>query len=161
MQTPGNGVGVGVGGTGVGVGVGGTGVGVGVGGTGVGVGVGGTGVGVGVGPPPPVTVKFVSAMSKKQLVEHWTFILAVVVAPAGMVTDCVPSFGVPARSVVGKVRPPSVDINISTFAELTGAAVVFATFQVTVCAEPPAQLTFVFGWVTKNGPAAALTLTAV
>ena len=59
---------------------------------------------------------------------------------------------VEAASVVGKVLPPSVESSIATLAQLTGAAVVPATFQVTVCALLPAQVTAVFGWVTANGP---------
>ena len=47
-----------------------------------------------------------------------------------------------------------------TIAELTGAAVVLATFQVTVCAEPAAQATAVFGAVSTKGPALALALNA-
>ena len=46
-----------------------------------------------------------------------------------------------------------------TFAQLTGAAVVFATFQVTFCALPPVQVIAVFGAVTWKGPAAVVTLT--
>ena len=45
-----------------------------------------------------------------------------------------------------------------TMAELTGAAAVLATFQVTVCDEPAAQVTAVLGAVTTKGPAAALVL---
>ena len=49
---------------------------------------------------------------------------------------------------------------IFTTAELTGAAVVLATFQVTVCDEPAAQVTAVLGAVTTNGPAVLLALNA-
>ena len=45
-------------------------------------------------------------------------------------------------------------------AELTGAAVVLATFQVTAWVEPAAQVTAVFGAVTTNGPAVALLFNA-
>ncbi|MBK8382631.1 MAG: hypothetical protein IPL16_12240 [Ignavibacteria bacterium] len=45
-----------------------------------------------------------------------------------------------------------------TSAQFTGAAVVLATFQVTVCGIPEFQLTFVFGCVTTKGPATELTL---
>lgn len=48
-----------------------------------------------------------------------------------------------------------------TVAQLTGAAVVLATFQVTFCVLPPAQLIAVFGAVTKKGPATVVTLTMV
>ena len=121
---------------GEGLGVGdGLGVGVGVG-VSVGVGVGvipGLRVGVGVGVAAgPVMVKLVLEISKKTLPTASTLILAVVVAPAGMVTDSVPSLGVLANRTVGKVCPPSVDIEILTFAQLTGGSVVLFTFQVTV-----------------------------
>src|SRR5688572_24725715 len=78
---------------------------------------------------------------------------------AGIVTPWLPSFGVLASSTIGNVLPPSVDKVMRTLAVLTGAAVVDATFQVTVCAEPEGQLTAVFGAVTANGPAAVVTVT--
>ena len=49
---------------------------------------------------------------------------------------CVPSFGVDARIVVGNVLPPSVENDSATFGQEIGAAVVPATFQVTVCDGP-------------------------
>src|SRR5512134_136847 len=60
---------------------------------------------------------------------------------------------------MGNVFPPSVESEILTVAALTGAADVLATFHVTVCCVPPVQLTFVFGCVTRNGPALAFTTT--
>ena len=87
------------------------------------------GVGVGV---AAVIVKFVSEISKKILPTASTFIRAVDVGVLGIETDWVPSLGVLARRVVGNVLPPSVEREILTFAALTGAAVVLATFQVTV-----------------------------
>src|SRR5688572_21284202 len=48
-----------------------------------------------------------------------------------------------------------------TFAVLIGAMLVLPTFQVTVCAEPAAQVTAVFGAVTANGTPALLTVIAV
>jgi hypothetical protein len=90
-------------------------------------------VGVGDGVTPgPVMVKLVLDISKNTLPTASTFILAVVLAPIGMVTDSVPSFGVLANRTVGKVCPPSVDNEILTLAQLTGASVVLATSQVTV-----------------------------
>jgi hypothetical protein len=59
-------------------------------------------------------------------------ILLSVPAVLGIVTACVPSFGVAASKVTGKVAPPSVDKRISTLAVFTPLAVVPATFQVTV-----------------------------
>jgi len=76
--------------------------------------------------------KLVSEMSKKMLPTASTFIRAVVVGVLGIETDSLPSFAVLARRVVGKVLPPSVETEILTLAALTGAAVVLATFHVTV-----------------------------
>ena len=89
-----------------------------------------------------------------------TLTRAVVEFVLGIVTLCVPSLGVAAASVVGKVRPPSVESRMSTLAQLTGAAVVLATFHVTVCVLPPGHVTAVLGDVTVKGPAAAVTLMA-
>jgi hypothetical protein len=168
---PGVGVAVGVG---VGVGVAGVGVGdtvavgVGVGVAGGGVGVAGVGVTVGVGDavgvgdgPPPVMVKFVSEISKKILPTASTLTRAVVVGVLGIRSDSVPSLGVFAARTVGNVVPPSVEREILTFAVLTGASVVLATFQVIVWDEPPAHDTFVLGAVTLNGPALLVTVTVV
>ena len=108
-----------------------------------------------------VIVKFVLEMSKKILPAASTFILAVVVAILGMVTACEPSFGVLATNTVGNVCPPSVLKDIFTLAQLTGEAVVLATFHATVCAEPPVQLTAVLGAVMINGPEVLLTVTTI
>ncbi len=94
-------------------------------------------VGVGV-PPPAVIVKLTSETSKKIFPAPCTLIRAVVVGVLGMVTVSVPSLAVDAARTVGKVLPPSVESEITTLAALTGAAVVFATFQVIVCEEFPA-----------------------
>ena len=76
----------------------------------------------------------------------------------GTVTNCEPSLGVLDNSVVN-VLPPSVEIRIFTLAQLTGAAVVLATFQVTVAVEPALHVIFVFGDVTTNGPDVLVTVT--
>jgi len=117
-------------------------VGVGLGvaiGVGVGVGVGdaepGVGVGVGVGVVVDI-VKFASEISKKIFPSASILMRAVSVMTLGSVTISLPSFAVEAARVVGKVRPPSVDNEILTFAALTGAAFVLATSHVTVVAEP-------------------------
>ena len=78
---------------------------------------------------------------------------------AGIVTDSVPSLGVLASKTVGKVTPPSVDKDILTLAQLTGAVLVLLTLQVTVWVEPPAHETLVLGTVTWNGPYVAETVT--
>ena len=75
-----------------------------------------------------------------------------------MRTVWLPSLGVLARRTVGKLNPPSVESEILTLAVLIGAAVVLATFQVTLKFVFPGMLTFVFGAVTTNGPAPLLTL---
>ena len=54
-----------------------------------------------------------------------------------------------------------MDNRISTFAQLTGAAVVFATFQVMVCVEPSGQVVAEFCELTVNGPEVAVTLIIV
>lgn len=116
------------------------------------------GVGVGVGP---VTVKLASEISKKILPTASIFTLPAAVPVFGIVNVSVPSFGVLSAKTTGNVSPPSNDIEILTFAALTGAAVVFATSHVIVCDDPPAYVTFVLGAVTLNGPAVLLTFTTV
>ncbi len=113
---------------------------------------------VAAGPAAAPIVKFVSEISKKMLVLHATLTRAVVVFELGMVTACVPSLGVAATSVVGKVWPPSVESRISTLAQFTPPAFVLATFQVTVWELPPGHVTLVLGEVTVKGPAALVTL---
>lgn len=95
-----------------------------------------------------VMLKSVLEISKNILPTASTFILAVVVAPAGIVTTSEPSFAVLADITVGKVVPPSVDNDILTLAQLTGARVVLVWFHVIVWTEPPAHDTFVLGDVT-------------
>ena len=110
---------------------------------------------------PAVIVKLVLEMSKKILPAASTFILAVVVAVLGIVKASLPSLGVLAANTVGNVCPPSVLKDIFTLAQLTGEAVVLATFHVIVCVEPPAQLTAVLGAVTVNGPEVFVTVTTI
>ena len=107
----------------------------------------------------PLIVKLVLLISKKILPTASTFILAVVVGSTGITKDSVPSLGVLAASTVGKVCPPSVLNDIFTLAQLTGEAVVLATFQVMFWVEPPAHVTAVLGDVTLNGPDVLLTVT--
>jgi hypothetical protein len=161
----GSGVGRGLGvawnlGVGVGLGVAvGAGVAVAVG-VAVGVAVA-VGVGVGVGVEPPVIVKFESEISKKILPTASTLTLAVVVVTLGIVTASEPSLGVLVERIVGKVVPPSVDNDILTAAQLTGAPVVPATSHIIVWVEPPAHDTFVLGDVTWKGPEVLLTVTVI
>src|SRR5688572_2733687 len=77
----------------------------------------------------------------------------------GTVSD--PSLGVLAMIVVGKVRPPSVESVIFTFAQLTGALFVLATFQVIVWFVPVAHDAPAAGLVTTKGPASLRTFTCV
>ena len=106
-------------------------------------------------------VKLELEISKKILPTASILILAVLVGVAGMLTASLPSFAVLATNTVGKVRPPSVESEIFTLAQLTGAAVVLATDQVIVCVEFPAQLKLVFGAVTAKGPEVLLTVTTI
>jgi hypothetical protein len=109
---------------------------------------------------PAVIVKLVLEISKKILPTASTFILAVVVGVLGMVTASLPSLVVLATKVL-KVVPPSVEIDIFTLAQLTGDAVVLATFHVIVCDELPAHDTAVLGDVTENGPDVLVTVTTI
>jgi hypothetical protein len=86
-------------------------------------------------PPPPVPatiVKFAFDTSKKTFPTASTFTRAVVVALLGTTISSDPSLGVLDAITMGNVVPPFVESEIFTFAQLTGAAVVFATFHVTV-----------------------------
>ena len=111
-------------------------------------------------PEPAVIVKLVLEISKKILPTASTFILAVVVGVLGIITTSLPSLAVLATKVL-KVVPPSVEMDIFTLAQLTGEAVVPATFQVTVCDELPAHDTAVLGAVTENGPEVLVTVTVM
>jgi hypothetical protein len=106
-------------------------------------------------------VKLVLEISKKMLPTDSTLILAVVVGVFGITNDSVPSLGVLADNTVGNVRPPSVEREIFTLAQLTGDAVVFATAQVIACVELPAHETAVLGDVTEKGPEVLLTVTTM
>lgn len=109
---------------------------------------------------PDVIVKLVLEISKKIFPTASIFILAVVVGVLGIVTTSLPSLGVLATSVLNVV-PPSVETDIFTFAQLTGDAVVLATFHVIVCDELPAHDTAVLGAVTANGPDELVTVTVI
>src|SRR4051812_33989214 len=94
-------------------------------------------------PEPDPIVKLVFEISKKIFPTASIFILAVVVGVLGIVTTSVPSLGVLATNVLNVV-PPSVERDIFTLAQLTGDAVVLATFHVMVCDELPGHDTAVF-----------------
>jgi hypothetical protein len=74
------------------------------------------------------------------------------------VITCDPSLGVSLANIAHEF-PPSVEIEMSTFAQFIGAAVVPATFHVMVWLVPGVQLTPADGEVTTNGPAAATVVT--
>ena len=110
--------------------------------------------------PPDPMVKLALEISKKIFPTASTFILAVVVGVLGIVTTSVPSLGVLATNVLNVV-PPSVEREIFTLAQLTGDAVVLATFQVMVCDELPGHDTAVLGDVTEKGPDELVTVTVM
>ena len=81
---------------------------------------------------------------------------ALIVVIFGAVIACEPSLGTSLANTVGKVSPPSVDMRMSTLAQLIGDEVVPATFHVTVWELLPAQLVVVLtGDVTAKGVAVA------
>ena len=77
----------------------------------------------------------------------------------GTVTSKEPLLATLEASSSGNDWPPSVDKEISTLAQLTGLASVFAISQVTVCFEPATQVVLFAGRVIANGPLAADTVT--
>ncbi len=111
-------------------------------------------------PPAKLIVKFVSLMSQKMLPAASTFTRQVELTTPGRETDWVPSFGVLASSVVGKVFPPSVERRMLTLAAFTGAPLVPTTFHVTVWGEV-FHVTAVFGAVTANGVAFAALMVMI
>ena len=86
---------------------------------------------------PAVMVKLASLISKKIFPTASILILAVEVGVLGIVTTSEPSLAVVLTSTVGNVCPPSVLNEIFTLAQLTGVAVVLATFHVMVWLVPP------------------------
>ncbi len=84
------------------------------------------------GPVGAVIVKLVLDISKKILDEQRTITRQVVDGLLGTIISCEPSLATFVARVMGYVKPPSVESKISTLAQLTGAAAVPATSQVTV-----------------------------
>ena len=76
----------------------------------------------------------------------------------GTVNISVPSFAVLALRTVENLFSPSVESEILTLAQFTGAPDVPATFQVTVCIDPVVHTTAVFGAAMLNGPLVPLTV---
>jgi hypothetical protein len=97
-------------------------------------------------------------ISKKILPTASTIIRTVVLGVLGTMIDSDPSLGVLATRVVNEV-PPLVEIEILTFAQLTGAPVVPFTDQVMVSALPAVQLVAVFCEVIRKGPRLATVTT--
>ena len=106
----------------------------------------------------PIT-KSALEISKKILPTASTLMRHVVLNDEGIVITSDPSLAVAAAKTVGNVFPPSVDNKIFTLAQLTGAAVVLFTLQVTVADEPASQVIFVLGDVTWKGPEVLVTVT--
>lgn len=100
-----------------------------------------------------VIVRFAFEMSKKILLTASTLIRPCVVAVFGIVTNALPLFGTLLARTTGNVEPPLVENEIFTFAQLMGAVLVLATFQVTVCCDPPGIVAGLFGAVIMKGPA--------
>ena len=84
----------------------------------------------------------------------WVWLVAKV---PGATTTAEPSLASLVASTMGYVRPPSRLRRMLTRAQLTGAAVVLATSQVTVWAAPPIQVMAVLGACTTKGPAVLVT----
>jgi hypothetical protein len=68
-----------------------------------------------VSPATPVIVKFALDSSLGVPEAPCTLMRQVALPPEGRVTDCVPSFAVPAARLVGYVEPPSVERSMLTF----------------------------------------------
>src|SRR5687767_4173227 len=89
---------------------------------------------------------------KKILPLQATFTRPLLVPNIGAVIVSVPSLGVLARNVLAKLLPSSLEKRMFTLAQLTGADVVLATFQLTVCRVADVQVVPVKGAVILNGP---------
>ncbi len=101
-----------------------------------------------------------SEIWKKILALHSTFTRPLFVPNIGAVTVAVPSLGV-LVSKEKKLAPLLSEKRIFTLAQLTGGAVVLATFQFTVCSVFENQVVPPMGAVTLNGPEALLTVTFI
>ena len=95
---------------------------------------------------------------KKMLPLHSTFTRPLLVPNIGAVIVAVPSLGVLAVSTVLKPLSSSYKKRMFTLAQLTGAVVVLATFQLTVCRVADGQVVPVKGAVTLNGPEVLVTV---
>lgn len=93
---------------------------------------------VGVGLDEPLTANPWEIL-KNILPTLSTFTRAAALTVPGTVTISDPSFGVLLARIIGKVDPPSVESVILTFAQLTGALLVFATSQLTIWVENVVQ----------------------
>ena len=84
------------------------------------------------GAVPPIE-KFALEISKNIFPTAVTLIRHCDETLLGTVIVSDPSFAVLPINVIGKLFPPSVDNNIATFVQLTGATLVEFTLHVTVC----------------------------
>src|SRR5438128_12229183 len=100
-----------------------------------------------------------SEISKKMFPAPSTLMRAESVLIFGSRTLRKPLLGTFAARTMGKERPPLVESRIFTFVVLTGALVVPATFQVTVCV--PHHVTSVLGEITRKGPAEPAIVTCM
>ena len=109
---------------------------------------------------PTGAIIFIDAllMSKKIFPIASIFTLAVVVKLLGTNIVSEPSFAVLSAKIVRKLCPLSVDNEILTNAQFTGAALVLFTFQVMVSVEPTKKVSMVFEDVKLKGPALADTV---
>src|SRR4051812_38476828 len=103
------------------------------------------------------TVRLAFEISKKILSDAIIRIRPLVVAVLGTCTVSLPSLGVLAASITGKLWPPSVENPIVTLLHFIRALVVFATFQVMVTRLPPFHLIALSSPVTTKGPAVLST----
>src|ERR1035441_8560687 len=78
--------------------------------------------------------KLPGEIAKKMFPSAWTMMRAAEAVTSGSRTVLAPVFGTLLASTIGKVTPPLMESRILTLATATGALVVPATFQVTVCA---------------------------
>jgi len=103
-------------------------------------------------------VRFACERSKKMLPAQATLTRPWVVALSGTVMSWLPELAAFAASVTGKLWPASVDSEMFTWAQLTGAWSVLATFQITFWVLPMVQVSPA-GAVTRKGPALVTDVT--
>src|ERR1035438_981268 len=103
--------------------------------------------------------KLPGEIAKKMFPSAWTMMRAAEAVTRGSRTVLAPVFGTLLASTIGKVTPPLVESRILTLTAATGAFVVPATFQVTVCA--PDHVAAPSGDVMTKGPALVVAITCM